>query len=252
MPIIRHLLAGLLWLLLPSTARAAAPEFDRPGIAFATSTLPAGAFDWEQGLPDVQRDDAGGVRSTLYSADTTLRFGLTSTFELQLGGAAWNRLDTRSAGVGTHSEGGGDTKIAVKWAPALTSRDVSIAFLAGVTEATGAAAFSNGRPQYSLGATIGRDLGAGRALAMYANVNRSGGTTTWTFSPNYSFPLTDGVGGYVEAGRTFGGGATGTVAGGGLTWLLYKRVQLDVFGLRGMSGQSPDVQAGIGISAFWH
>jgi len=61
-----------------------APSFDRPGIAFSTGTLPKGRFAWEQGLPDFQRDDDGGVRSTQYNANTTLRLGLSDTVELQL------------------------------------------------------------------------------------------------------------------------------------------------------------------------
>lgn len=237
-------------LLCANLAFADAPAFDRPGIAFATSVLPSGSFDWEQGLPDLQRDNANGVRSTSYSADTTLRLGLTSTLEAQLAGSLWNRIDLRAAGISTRDEGAGDTKLALKWAPKLSSKDVSFAVLGSITLVTGASAFTNGRPIVSLGATIARDLGAGRSLAMYANVDRSGGTATWTLSPNFGFPISGNLGGYVEAGHTFGGGTSSTVAGGGLTWLLHDRVQFDLYGLRGLTSQSPDLQAGFGISVF--
>jgi len=245
------LVPGLLFALLPAVALAEVPEFDRPGIAFATSTLPAGTLDWEQGLPDVQRDKADGVRTALYSADTTLRMGLTSTLEIQFAGSAWNRLDLRSAVIATRNEGLGDTKIALKWAPALAIKDVSIALLGGVTLDTGAAAFSNGRPAYALGATVSRDLGSGRAVAMYANISRSGGASSWTLSPTFSFPLAKDVGAYVEAGRTFGDGSS-AVAGGGLTWLLHERMQFDLYALRGLTARSPDLQAGFGVSVFWN
>ena len=238
--------------LLPVGAMAEPPEFDRPGIGFATSTLPAGTFDWEQGLPDVQRDTADGVRTTLYSADTTLRIGLTPNLEIQFGGSAWNRLDVRSNGLATRNEGGGDTRIAVKWAPSLASTGVSIALLGGVTLDTGASAFTNGRPAYSLGATVSRDIGSGRAMALYGNASRSGGRNTWTVSPNFSFPLGKDVGAYVEAGRTSGGDGSSTVAGGGLTWLLHERVQFDLYALHGLTSRSPDLQTGFGVSVFWN
>jgi hypothetical protein len=86
---------------------------------------------------------------------------------------------------------------------------------------------------------------------MYLDASSTGGRTTWTVSPNISFPITSVIGGYVEAGRTIGGDATGTVAGGGLTWLLYDRMQLDIYGLRALGGHAPDLQAGAGFSMFW-
>ncbi len=236
---------------LPTPARATAPPFDRPGIAFATSTLPVGSFDWEQGLPDVVHDNTEGIRTTLYSADTILRYGMTPTLELQLGRSLWNRLDTHGVDVDTRSSGGGDTTIAAKWAPTLKSDKVAMAFLGAVTLDTGASAFTNGRPVYSLGATVSRDMKDGRAIAMYLNASIDGGRTTWTFSPNISFPITSAASAYFEAGRTVGGDAAGTVAGGGMTWLLHDRVQFDIYGLRGLDGQVPDLQAGVGVSVSW-
>jgi hypothetical protein len=249
-PVMRMLMLPAV-LLCAIPAHADAPAFDRPGISFATSVLPPGSFDWEQGLPDLARDSMDGVRSTTYTADTTLRLGLTSTLEMQLAGSLWNRLDLRVAGVTMRSEGAGDTKFALKWAPSLSGKDVTLAVLASVTVDTGAAAFTNGRPIVSLGATVARDLGDGRSIAMYANVDRSGGVDTWTLSPNFGFPISGNLGGYIEAGHTFGGGASSTVAGGGLTWLLHDRVQFDLYGLRGLTSRSPDVQAGFGVSVFF-
>ncbi len=239
-------------LLCAHPALADAPAFDRPGISFATSVLPAGAFDWEQGLPDLERDSADGMRSTAYAAGTTVRVGLASTLEMQLAGSLWNRLDLRAAGVSRREEGAGDTKLALKWAPPMSNKDVSLAVLGSITLDTGSAAFTNGRPVVSLGATIARDLGAGRSIALYANVDRSGGTNTWTISPNFGFPIGENLGGYVEAGHSFGGGASSSVAGGGLTWLWHDHVQFDLYGLRGLTSHSPDLQAGFGVSMYWN
>lgn len=237
--------------LLPAAAQADAPAFDRPGIAFSPAVLPAGSFDWEQGLPDLQYDNAGGTRSKFYTADTTLRVGLTSTLELQVGGSLWNRLAASSAGASSRAEGAGDGKIGLKWAQPLPASKLSLGILAAVTLDTGSAAFTNGSPIYSLGAVLGRDLGAGRSLAGYVNVDHSGAANTWTASSNFGFPVHGNLGGYVEVGRIAGAGNSSTVAGGGLAWLLYGRVQLDMYARRGLTGQSPDLQAGFGASIFW-
>jgi len=239
-------------LLLPLSAFADAPGFDRPGFAFASSTLPAGSWDMEQGLPDLQRDASGGMHTTLYSADTTFRLGLTQTLEIQLAGSAFNRLDVRTAGATTHSDGAGDTGIAMKWAPALADRQLSLAILGGVTLDSGAGAFTNGRPVYALGATLGRDLGGGKSLSLYANLNRSGAANTWTLAPSFNFAVNEQIGAFVEAGRVAGGGNSSTLVGGGLTWLLRERVQLDLYERRGVTSHSPDEQAGFGISIYWN
>jgi len=243
---------SIIFLFLPATALADAPAFDRPGFAFATATLPPGSMDWEQGFPDLQRDETNGVRSTLYAANTTLRLGVTPTLEVQVSGSPWNRLDTRAGGMTTQTQGAGDSGFAVKWAPALANKELSLAVLGAVTLDTGAAAFTNGHPVYSLGATIGRDLGAGRTVTLYANVNRSDGANTWTIAPAFGFPLTEQIGGYVEAGRIAAGGASSTLAGGGLTWLLHDRMQLDIYARSGLTSGSPDLQAGFGICLSWN
>ena len=237
--------------LLPSVAYADAPPFDRPGISFSPAVLAPGAFDWEQGLPDVQRDETGGVQSTSYSADTTFRLGLAQNFEAQVTGSLWNRLDVRIAGLTSKSEGAGDTRLSLKWAPVFPVEHVSLAILGGITFKTGSATFTNGRPIYSLGAVLGKDLGTGRSVAAYANVDRSGGLDTWTLSTNFGFPIHGNIGGFVEAGRIFGNGVSSTLCGAGLTWLWHDRLQLDLYSRRGLTSSSPDLQAGFGVSLFW-
>jgi hypothetical protein len=232
-------------------ARADAPAFDRPGIAFSPSVLPTGEFALEQGLPDFQRDDANGIASRTFTAGTTFRAGIANSLELQIAGSLWNRSSVRAGGVSMHDEGVGDTRFSLKWAPTLPVESLSLAVLGSATADTGAAAFTNGRPVYSLGATIGRKVGADCAVALYANVDHSGGTDTWTVSPNFSFPIAGDLGGYVEAGRTSGSGESDSRAGGGLTLLLHDRVQLDLYALHGLDHRSTDLTAGFGVSMAW-
>jgi hypothetical protein len=224
-------------------ALADAPAFDRPGIAFSPSVLPAGGFALEQGLPDFQRDEWDGVGNRAWSAGTTFRAGLANTLELQIAGSVWNRSSVRAGGITTREEGAGDTRFSIKWAPALPVESLSLALLGSATADTGAAAFSNGRPVYSLGATLGSKVGTDCAVALYANVDHSDGIDTWTVSPNFSFPIVGDLGGYVEAGRTTGGGESDSRGGGGVTLLLHDRVQLDLYALHGLTRSSPDLTA---------
>ncbi|KTF37513.1 hypothetical protein OZ12_15410, partial [Xanthomonas translucens pv. translucens] len=93
-----------------------APAFDRPGIGFASQTLPAGSVAWEQALSDVSYDRSSGVRSTEYVADSRLRIGLSAQAELQLAldSQVWQRV--RGTGEDFRGHGGGDARVGLKWA----------------------------------------------------------------------------------------------------------------------------------------
>ena len=229
--------------------RADAPAFDRPGLAFAAAVLPLGSFDWEQGLPDVARDRDAGVRTTLVSADTELRFGIGHGLELQVAQAPFNRVSVSGDGEHFHDTGAGDARVGVKWAPTVDG--VSLAVLGAVTFDTGVAAFTNGANVYSLGVSASRDVGDGRSVGLYANVDHSSGHNVLSESASYGFPLSGTTGGFVELGHSAGGGPAASVAGGGVTWLLRERLQLDVSAHRGLTSRSPDLGAGFGVSYFW-
>jgi hypothetical protein len=236
-------------------ARAETREFDRPGIAFAPSTLPAGAVAWEQGSPDVERDASNGTTETRYSANTRLRVGVTRCFELQLAVPSYVWVDTEENAGGDRSESGiGDVGIVLKLA--LPSKLDRFAWAAEATVSfpSGKDAIGNGTEQYSVGATAAWALTERQSATFYANVDVLRGDATWTISPNWSFPLLDAVGGYVEAGYSFGhadGQPDDVVAGGGLTWMVIPVVQLDAYGLAGLTGASTDLQAGCGVSVYF-
>ena len=98
----RCLLCGFAGLALAASARADGPAFDRPGIAFSPSTLPAHAFAWEQGLPDFQQDRSDGVTQRAYAASTRLRYGIADRWEVQLAAPLFEEIDTIGSGRGFH------------------------------------------------------------------------------------------------------------------------------------------------------
>jgi hypothetical protein len=247
----KRALPFLLLATATTLAYADTPAFDRPGIAFSTQTLPAGSVSWEQGLPDVVHNDDQGTQSTLYSADTRIRIGLASKVELQMADSLFNRLRTRSDGDSTVEHGASDLNLALKVALPST-QNISWALLGGVSFATGATAFTNDTQQYSLAASVNVHLSNAYATGFYAGAMRSGNDNVYTLSPNFSFPLSAKLGGYVEAGYTFGDHIDkNEVAGGGLAWMASDRLQLDLYALHGLTARSTDVQAGFGVSMYF-
>jgi len=236
----------------PVLAQESAPSFDRPGISFSTDTLPRGAFAWEQGLPDFERDRDGGARRTLYSANTNLRLGLSDRIELQVSGAPYNRLRERDADGRRSRHGAGDTGLALKAALPSAHEAFSWAVLAGVAAASGDREFSDGATRYTLGTTLGYDFGERLSGALYFNLDRSDGVDTWTWSPSLSLALNDRTAVYVEAGVSREDRASTTsVAGGGVTWMATPRVQLDASFDVGLDRRSPDLTGGIGASFYF-
>ncbi len=228
-----------------------APAFDRPGLSFAAAVLPAGNFDWEQGLPDFEHDSSAGVRTNTYAANTEFRLGIGHALELQLAGSPWNRVTVRDHGVHASATGAGDTRVAVKWAPPLATGGLSFALLGAVSLDTGAAAFSSGTTVSTVGVALSRDLGDGRSVGGYLNVDHDRSSNVVSSSLSYGFPLNDAVGVFVEVGHGSGGGPATSVAGGGLTWLVDNRLQFDLSAHVGLTSRSPDLDAGFGISYLW-
>ncbi|HEY0917071.1 MAG TPA: transporter [Solimonas sp.] len=239
--------AASLALFAVAPALADTPAFDRPGIAFSTTTLPVGGLAWEQGLPDFVHDSGSGASATLYSAGTNVRIGLTPQVELQIGAALFNWLDAD----GGNESGIGDTSLALKAALPSDWKDFSWAVLGAVSLPTGDDPFTADDPQYDLGVTFSQDLDGDLSAAFYVNASHLDGDTTWSISPSLGVAISDRLGAYVEAGADFGASAQDRVAGGGLTWMLTPRVQLDESAVCGLNDETPDVAGGFGVSAYF-
>lgn len=234
---------------------APAVGFDRPGIGFSTNIMPEDSVAWEQGLPDFSysKDKSGGqsIKTTIYQADTLIRTGLAPHVELQLGwaGPTWSKVS--GAGVSDKSSGYADTSIGLKAALPLSSQQWSLAFLGASTLNTGDADFGADKRTISFGSTANYDINDKYSAALYANVDRYYGSNTWTVSPSVAASLTDSMGSFVEYGYSkTKGESQQSVLGGGLTWMIYPRVQLDVSADFGLNNSAPDIQGGFGISVM--
>ncbi len=227
--------------------------FDRPGIGFSTSIMPANTVAFELGLPDFsyskQKVAGQTQRDSLYQTDMLLRTGLGGNAELQLGwaGAMWSR--SKSAGQTQRESGYGDSSIGLKVAIPLPSQAFSLAFMAGSSLSTGDGAFGDEKRTASFGGTVNYALNDSISTALYGNVDRYAGDNTWTVSPSVSLSLSDRLASFVEYGYSKSKGQPQqSVVGGGLTFMLCPRVQLDISADVGVNNQAPDVQGGFGIS----
>ncbi|PKH72206.1 transporter [Stenotrophomonas sp. Betaine-02u-21] len=229
------------------------PSFDRPGIGLGTGIVPRGALALELGLPSHERDrDADGLRTEQLSGEVTLRTGLFERWELQFSGSPWQRQRSRLPGMAsTRTQGGGDAQLALKWAPPTGSETDRWALLGSATVARGDAALSEGR-QYALAGSYEHDFSDHWTGALYASHSRGDGERSTVWSPSVSLALTPRLSAFVEAGVTKEHGEPReTVAGGGVTWMWTDRVQLDASLDAGLDAHSPDLQAGLGISAYF-
>ena len=231
-----------------------APAFDRPGLGFSPTTLPRGGVALELGLPSLARDrDRDGVLSTQYSSDVTVRVGVGERVELQAFGTPWNRLRVAPRGQPASTlRGAGDSGVALKVALPSASDRHAWALLASTTFDTGEREFSAGGPQYALGGSYEYTFNDRWSGALYANAVRGAGEQSLSWSPSLSLALSENVGAFVEAGFTHAQGAPSTaIAGAGLTWMVARTVQLDASFDLGLDADSPDLQAGLGVSFYF-
>jgi hypothetical protein len=228
------------------------PAFDRPGIAFSTSTLPAGSFALEQGIPDLQRSSRNEDDATIYSVDARLRAGITDSVEVQAATSLFNESKSHESGRTETADGQGDASFAVKVALPSSQQRFSWAALGAVTLANGANRFTNGSTAYDLGMTLGYQIDEDVAAALYVNVNRLDGSTSFDVSPNLNFTVSQSFAAFVEAGATYADrGPDTAVAGGGFTLMVTPVVQLDLSADFGLTSDSPKIQAGFGVSVFF-
>ena len=237
---------GLLLLLRAAPLHAQdAAAFDRPGIGFASTTVPRGSLAWEQGLADVATNHDANGRQRQWVADTLLRYGLRDGLELQLGADSYAWQHVSDAGGHWRAQGMGNSRLGLKASLPGRTDAFSWAMLATASLPTGRAPIGGGTRGYDLGITAQWAMANDRSFALYAD-RSFGPEHGWMLSPSYNFNLSQHWASYLEAGIG-SGSQQGRMLGSGLTWQPNPRFQLDVSALRGVRGAA-DWHAGLGVS----
>lgn len=238
-----------------AASEPATPGFDRPGLLFATDTIPEGYFAYEQGLPDMSFSETAGTDASVYALNAALRYGFAQDWEVQLGLAplAHVRID---GPVNEVSETGyGDLRLGVKHSLPAAFGDklggADVGFLGGITLPTGDDAFTADGEILDLGLTATWAMNApGRSVGVLAQLTTGSVADDLLIAAAYNAPLGTSAGYYLEAGIT-SGDSDGSVLGGGAAWSPWRDFQLDAYVLGGVSGDAPDLQAGFGVSIFF-
>ena len=234
-----------------TTALADTPAFDRPGIAFSTSTIPRGSLAIELGVPDFLHDSGGGSTSTTYRFDTNFRTGLSQAVELELAAPIYNYDHTHDGQRSDFATGFGDTTLSLKATLPARSQEFTWALLASVTFVSGAKAFTGGSTQYQLATSMVEQLDDTCAAGLYVQLNDQAGSSGYTLSPSLGFIASPTLSGYFEAAYSHASHSPDTsVAGAGLAWMVTPVVQLDLSLDVGLTRASPQLQGGFGVSVY--
>jgi hypothetical protein len=238
--------------LISMPALADNPGYDRPGYGFTPVVLGAGEVTLEQGIGDWNLDRQDGVRSSLFTADSLLRVGIGGPLELQVGGSAFNYLHQTGSGTDFSSHGHGDSNLAIKLALPSSNQAFTWGLLGSVEFTDGAKAFRNDTRQYLFGTQFNYQINERNQLGAYLQDVRAGGNDSTTVALSDNVALTKTLTVYVETAllHTPDQGS-GTVAGGGLAWMVNPRLQLDAGFDRRLDGAAPEWQANLGVSIYF-
>jgi hypothetical protein len=224
-------------------------DTDRPGLLFTTTTVGAGTWQIETGLPYL-RDRTGAATARTESLLLVARYGLGPRWELRLGAAA-SRFDAGGGAV----TGWNDIELGAK----VTLRDgqgagPSVALIPAVSLPTGKDAFSAGDALASLNGVAAFPWGDGRIskLLLGARGNLERGEfldATAAALAGHGLPWA-GWSSYAEAGWTEPDRASGAaLIGAGVAYLVRDDLQLDASFQHGVTDSATDWRLELGVGA---
>ena len=239
-------------LLSPVWAAADWPDFDRPGILFAPSVLPVGVWSLELGLPEFSRTTSGDVRLLESELHSLFRYGLTTHWEVQFEMAPWVRERVKTDQATTTRTGYSDARVALRHDASATMAATfaadAVALQAGVTLNMGHADFRASRNTVDLGIVASWALPAdGHGVDAMLQWEGTSSESSWFLATTYGAPINGNLSAFVEAGAWFGD-KQASIAGFGLIWRATAGFQIDSYMLTRLSGETADMQMGLGVS----
>lgn len=245
----RSLFAAPALVLAVGTASAQTPDLvtDRPDQTESAAAVPRGLVQVETGYL-LSRDD--GV-DTFEAPGTLVRIGLGARTELRVGHAG-------VIGSGRR-HGAGDSEVGAKvnlieaadgWTPQM-------AVIGGLSLPTGDERFSSDGVDSSILMAFAHELsprlslGYNLGAAWESSPDRPDREASLLYTLALGIGVTDRLGAYLEVfgnRRTSGRAAADVSVDGGITFLLTRTMQFDLFVGRGLHGPATDVFVGTGLS----
>lgn len=257
----RVLLACAAMVAVAAAAGAEPLSADRPDFLIGPDVVGKGRYQIETG-PQVERDEAAGLRTRTVTLPALLRIGISDRVELRFetDGRIRSRETDLATQTTTSTNGWGDGGIGVKWKthdgdPARGTPDIG--WVVQATAATGSAAFrGHGLRPAVLGAfswALPKDAG----FAVTAGITRDhSGASRFTsgllgagLSKGINHRLTFAVEVVAQqlAGKRHGGNVVTTDLSA--TYAITDDLQIDALVGRGLSSGAPDFFFTVGISA---
>lgn len=233
---------------------------DRPDFVESSSVVGKGRVQIETGY-GLERNTANGLKTTLSTTPTLLRFGMGETWELRLETDGRSRLKTIDHGTGARERDSGtqDAAIGMKWHMQDSGDDwkPAVAWLVHADLATGSRAFRGDGTRPSLRMVAEWDLANDWSVGIMPGVlwdkNANGkryaaGIAAITLGKGW----TDRLGTFLElAGQhitSVKNGGSQVTWDTGVTYLVMDDVQVDVSFSWGANRHTPDFAWGAGLS----
>jgi hypothetical protein len=233
---------------------------DRPDFVESSSVVGKGVVQIETSLAH-ERDKRDGVKTTLRSTPTLLRYGIVQDFELRLESDGLLSQNVSGPAISARDRGTADMSLGVKWHFAdgnETQGRPALALLAHLDIDSGSAAFRGPGKVPSVRITSEWELADDASFGVmpglaYAKDDGTG-KRYWSgiLAATYSRPLTGPVRGFVEiAGqelrsKRYGGNVV--TFDTGITWALDRDTQLDLSINLGLNKNTPDRAMALGFS----
>jgi hypothetical protein len=257
-----HIILTALALIGTSAAAAESPPIcaDRPGKATSTCTVPEGHWQIETGIADWSLQKSAGERDTsLAIGETTIKYGLTDSADIEVDVIPWQRVTSRAGSLHDSASGVGDINILYKQQLTGSGSPVQLTAMPFIKVPTAKHSLGNGKWEGGVLVPIGYavpksplSIGLTPEIDWVADADGHGHhaamaqvvTLGWQANPklNLSAELW-GQWDWDPAGTTRQASADGSIA-----YLLSNDVQLDAGANLGLNKNTPDVELYTGVS----
>ena len=233
---------------------------DRPGKATSACTVPIGHWQVETGFADWTLQKDGGERdSSLTIGETTIKYGLTDSTDIEVDVTPWQRSTSRFGGLSERASGIGDVNLIAKQRLSRADAPVQVIAMPVMKIPTAKHSLGNGKWEAGLLVPVGYAIpGSPFSLALTPEIDWAAdgdgrghhaamaqvAAVGWAASDrlNLSAELW-GAWDWDRSGTTRQASADGSAA-----WLLGKDVQLDAGANFGLNRATPDVELYTGVA----
>ena len=254
---------GSVGLALASAAAAADEQpicADRPGKATSACTVPAGHWQIETGFADWTLQKSEGERDTsLLIGQTFLKYGVSSSADLELELTPFERATSRIGGLHESASGFGDVDVLYKQRVSSADAPAQVIVMPYVKAPTARRSLGNGKWEggvlFPIGYSIGKSpfsIGATPEIDWAADADGRGHHASMEQVVSLGWQATDKLNLSAELWGQWDWDPSGTTrqysADAAAAYLLSNDIQLDAGANFGLNRNTPDVELYGGMS----